>query len=210
MELRLRLLLISLMALIAVAVWTFPAWRGFFRQTESTGAFPGLALELQEDFLSLPADQRRTLLELRETSPETALGMALVAIGEAEPAPESETTLADVANARIVASGSFITIDALHWGEGSATIYEFSDRRILRFEDFRSSLGGDPRVYLARDPQPGNALELGEDYLDLGRLKGNIGSQHYILLDDLDLSVYQSAVIYCRRFETVITSARLR
>ena len=49
-----------------------------------------------------------------------------------------------------------------------------------------------------------------DDYLDLGRLKGNVGNQHYILLDDVDVSVYQSAVVYCKQFETVITSARLR
>ena len=136
--------------------------------------------------------------------------MVEVAIGEAEPAPNEESELAAAAEAQVLKRGSFITIDALHWGEGSATIYALSDRRILRFEDFRSSLGGDPRVYLARDPQPGSAAQIGDDYLDLGRLKGNVGNQHYILLDDVDISVYQSAVVYCKRFETVITSARLR
>ena len=208
MELRLRLLLISLMALIAAAVWTFPIWRAYLRDQQPSAAFPGLALELQEDFLRLPADQRNALLELNATSPEMALGMVMVALGEAEPAPAEAVDL--VADGRLLARGSFITIDALHWGEGTASIYELSNRRILRFEDFRSALGGDPRVYLARDPQPGNAMELGDDYLDLGRLKGNIGDQNYILLDDLDLSVYESAVVYCKQFETVITSARLR
>ena len=208
MDLRLRLLLISLMALIAVAVWTFPIWRGFLRDAQPTAAFPGLALDLQDDFLRLPADQRDALLELRAESPEMALDMVMVALGEADIAPEAEGDLA--AEGRLLMRGSFITIDALHWGEGSASIYALSDRRILRFEDFRSSRAGDPRVYLARDPQPGNTLELGDDYLDLGRLKGGVGSQSYILLDDVDLSVYQSAVVYCMQFKTVVTSARLQ
>ena len=208
MELRLRLLLISLMALIAAAVWTFPIWRGYLRDGQPTAAFPGLALDLQDDFLRLPADQREALLDLRADSPETALDMVMVALGEAEIAPEEERDLA--ADGQLMMRGSFITIDALHWGEGRASIYALSDRRILRFEDFRSARSGDPRVYLARDPQPGNTLELGDDFLDLGRLKGSVGDQNYILLDDVDLSVYQSAVVYCMQFKTVVTSARLR
>ena len=46
--------------------------------------------------------------------------------------------------------------------------------------------------------------------LDLGRLKGNVGDQNYFLPDDHDLSVYQSAVVFCVRFNTTITVARLR
>ena len=209
MEQRFRLFIIALIGLAALAVWTFPAWRGFLRDRQANEAFPGLELDLQADFLALPADQRAALLDMRATSPETALGMVRVAIGEADLAPEDEREL-NAATARVLASGSFSTIDALHWGKGTATIYEFTDRRVLRFEGFSSARGGDVRVYLARDPQPRSALELGADFLNLGRLKGNIGNQHYILPANHDLSVYQSVVVYCKQFELVITSARLQ
>ncbi len=209
MELRFRIMLVALFGLAAVAVWTFPAWRAFLRDRQATEAFPGLELDLQDNFLALPADQRAALLAMRETSPETALGMVHVAISEADIAPEDELDL-NAETARVLASGSFSTIDALHWGKGTATIYEFDERRILRFEGFSSALGGDVRVYLSRDPQPMSALELGTNFLNLGRLKGNIGNQNYILPANHDLSVYQSAVVYCKQFEVVITSARLR
>ncbi|MCY4018093.1 MAG: DM13 domain-containing protein [Chloroflexi bacterium] len=209
MELRLRITFTALIGLIAVAVWTFPAWRGFLRERQVIEAFPGLDLDLQDDFLALPADQRQALLAMRETSPEMALGMVHVAISESDTAPEDERELGAEA-ARVLASGTFSTIDALHWGRGTATIYEFPDRRILRFEGFSSARGGDVRVYLSRDPQPRNALELGVDFLNLGRLKGNIGNQNYILPENHDLSIYRSAVVYCKQFEVVITSARLR
>ena len=209
MELRLRIIFTALIGLIAVAVWTFPAWRGFLRDRQVIEAFPGLELDLQDDFLALPADQRLALIEMHETSPEMALGMVHVAIGESERAPEDERETG-TDTARVLASGSFGTIDALHWGQGTATIYEFADRRILRFENFSSARGGDVRVYLSRDPQPRNALELGLDFLNLGRLKGTIGNQNYLLPADHDLSVYRSAVVYCKQFEMVITSARLR
>ena len=209
MELRIRIILTALIGLIALAVWTFPAWRGFLRDRQVAEAFPGLDMDLQDDFLALPSDQRLALIEMHNTSPEMALGMVHVAISESDRAPEDEREMA-AETARVLASGEFSTIDALHWGKGAATIYEFADRRILRFEGFSSARGGDVRVYLSRDPQPRNALELGVDFLNLGRLKGNIGNQNYILPQNHDLSVYRSAVVYCKQFEVVITSARLR
>ncbi|MCY4536942.1 MAG: DM13 domain-containing protein [Chloroflexi bacterium] len=209
MELRFRIILTALIGLIALAVWTFPAWRGFLSDRQVAEAFPGLDMDLQDDFLALPSDQRQALIEMHNTSPEMALGMVHVAISESDRAPEDEREMA-AETARVLASGEFSTIDALHWGKGAATIYEFVDRRILRFEGFSSARGGDVRVYLSRDPQPRNALELGVDFLNLGRLKGNIGNQNYILPQNHDLSVYRSAVVYCKQFEVVISSARLR
>ena len=210
MELRFRFFLIALVGLVAILVWTFPAWRGVLRDRRMEAAFPGLELDLQEDFLALPADVRGELLNVRERSPELALGMVRVAISEADPAPENEQSMSGLTAARVLAAGSFTVIDALHWGKGSATIYELVGSRILRFEDFSSARGGDVRVYLSRDPQPRSSLELGDDALPLGRLKGNIGNQNYVLPAEQDLSVYRSAVVYCKQFEMVITSARLR
>ena len=210
MESRFRFLLIALVGAVAMAVWTFPAWRGVFRDRSLDGAFPGLELELQDDFLDLPTDQRQQLLEMYERSPEKALGMVRVAIGTADLAPETEQDMSGLTSARVLARGNFTTIDALYWGEGTVTIYELPGQRILRFEEFSSARGGDVRVYLSRDPQPRNALEVGSDFLNLGRLKGNLGNQNYILPPDQDLSVYRSVVVYCKQFETVITSARIR
>ena len=65
-------------------------------------------------------------------------------------------------------------------------------------------------LYLSRDPQPLESLQIGLDFLDLGRLKGNIGDQSYLLPAGHDLSIYKSAVIYCRQFDEVITVATLR
>ena len=53
-------------------------------------------------------------------------------------------------------------------------------------------------------------LSLGSDHLKLGRLKGNIGNQNYVLPDNHELGIYRSVVVYCLQFETVITSARFR
>lgn len=209
MDLRFRLLLISLAAIAAAAVWTFPAWRGYLIDARRQEAFPGLALDLQDEFLALSEEAREFLLDLYGEDAAMALEMARVAVRGEDAAPASEQDWDETA--RVLSSGRFIEIDALHWGEGTATLYQMDDgRRVLRFEDFASARGGEVYVYLSRDPQPLVALEVGIDYLNLGRLKGNRGSQNYLLPIGQDGSGYQSAVIFCRQFNMVITSARLR
>lgn len=212
MDFRFRLLLVMLVGLVAGAVWTFPAWRGYFQDTRVNEAFPGLALDLQDEFLALPLEERQALLDLREEDANMALEMAQVAVQGTETAPESEQTMSEAMEAAsVISSGSFIEIDPLHWGEGTATIYQLPDQqRVLRFQDYASARGGDVHVYLSRDPEPRTAVDVGIDFLDLGRLKGNIGNQNYNLPATLDLSGYRSVVVFCLQFNTVITSASLR
>ena len=210
MDLRLRLILLAVVGLLAAAVWTFPAWRHSLQPLTISGGFPGLEMDLQAAYLALPSDQREELLELHAEDPERALAMARVAISAPELAPPDSS--GDAAQtARSLVSGDFIQLDALHWGAGKATIYQWADaRRTLQLTDFTAARGGDMRLYLSRDPQPLDKLQIGADYLDLGRLKGNIGDQSYLLPDGHDLTVYRSAVVYCRQFEAVITVATLR
>jgi hypothetical protein len=50
---------------------------------------------------------------------------------------------------------------------------------------------------------------VGSDYIDLGFLKGNIGDQNYDLPAGVDLSQYNSVVIYCLPFHVVFSTATL-
>lgn len=212
MDFKFRLLLIVIVGAFAGAVWTFPAWRGYFTDTRINEAFPGLALDLQDEFLQLPPDEREALFDLREEDPDMALEMAQVAVQESQNAPDVEQEMGEaMETATVLTSGSFIEIDPLHWGEGTATIYQLPDQqRVLRFQDYASARGGDVAVYLSRDPEPRTTVEVGVDFLDLGRLKGNIGNQNYNLPATLDLSGYRSVVVFCRQFNAVITVANLR
>ena len=108
-----------------------------------------------------------------------------------------------------VAGGEFVDADSFHLGEGTAVIFQQGDERILRFEDFMVTNGPDLHVILSKHPAPASRSDVGEDYIDLGAIKGNIGNQNYEIPADVDLSEYQSVVIYCVPFHVVFSTATL-
>ncbi|MCQ3979344.1 MAG: hypothetical protein DPW09_38480 [Anaerolineae bacterium] len=118
-----------------------------------------------------------------------------------EPMPADQPT--------VVAQGQFQDADSFHQGSGAATIYQLPDGNlVLRFEDFTVTNGPDLHVLLAENPTPTSSSDLGE-YLDLGSLKGNIGSQNYDIPARTDLSRFKSIVIYCQPFHVVFATAPL-
>lgn len=110
----------------------------------------------------------------------------------------------------LVASGQFRSLE--HATTGRAIIQELPDgSRILRLESFRTSNGPDLRVYLSAGSNDADfGAEYGRDFIELGKLKGNIGSQNYALPAGVDLSRYANAVIWCKRFSVGFGVATLK
>ena len=162
---------------------------------------------LEAEFTAAVPDEA-TLADLSEEDRQTvtdqvmeaaAAVMSDKAMDEAMPAAEWVTAV----------SGTFVGADNFHQGEGTAVILQQGDQRVLRFEDFSVTNGPDLHVVLSKNPNPTSSSDLGDDHLDLGSLKGNVGNQNYELPADLDLSEYQSVVIYCQPFHVVFASATL-
>jgi hypothetical protein len=110
---------------------------------------------------------------------------------------------------RTLASGRFQSLE--HQTVGRASLLELPDgTRYLRFEDLATSNGPDLRVYLSEIPASDDWYAYGERFTDLGALKGNLGSQNYPVPHDVDLALYKSAVIWCRRFTVGFGVAPLR
>jgi len=106
-----------------------------------------------------------------------------------------------------VATGQFRDADSSHRGSGTATIYELEDgSRILRFEGFDVTNGPDLHVYLVPAENAGDEVSV-DGYVDLGELKGNIGDQNYEIPADVDVSQFQSVVIWCEPFAVVFSVA---
>jgi hypothetical protein len=115
------------------------------------------------------------------------------------------------ASAAPLAVGNFHDIDSIHKGSGTATFYELEDgSRILRFEPFDVTNGPDLHVYLSVLPDPLTSEEVrSAEYIDLGKLKGNVGNQNYEISAEVDLASIQSVVIYCQPFHVVFSVAPL-
>jgi len=110
----------------------------------------------------------------------------------------------------VAAQGEFRDADSFHLGSGSAAVIQQGEQRVLRLEEFDVTNGPDLHVILSKNPAPINRDEVGTDYADLGQLKGNQGNQNYVIPGHIDLSQYQSVVIYCVPFDVVFAVATLK
>ncbi len=184
---------------------TFPLWRPLFVDDVVDEAFPDFTSDERLAFKALPEEEQTLYIEMSETDADMALNMALARM---EDDTQAEETMPD--EPAVLAMGQFIEIDRIHKGEGSATIYELPDgSRVLRFEDFRVTNGPDLHVILTTSADPRSRSEVGDDYVDLGQLKGNVGNQNYEIPTDVDLGAIQSVVIYCQPFHVVFSTATL-
>jgi hypothetical protein len=104
-------------------------------------------------------------------------------------------------------SGTFTGIGR-YSATGTATVYEQGGERVLRFEDDTDIQNG-PDLYVWLVPSA--EYDGGEptEFIDLGRLTGNVGGQNYALPDGFDPDGDWSVVIWCLRFTVPFASAPL-
>ncbi len=119
--------------------------------------------------------------------------------GVASPAPADRPSPTPPVATKVLASGSFQSLE--HRTTGRALILELgTGERILRFENLNTSNGPDLHVYLSEIPPSNDWHAYGERFVDLGKLKGNLGSQNYSLPRGIDVARFKSAVVWCKRF----------
>ncbi|MEM7287987.1 MAG: DM13 domain-containing protein [Actinomycetota bacterium] len=107
-----------------------------------------------------------------------------------------------------LAEGQFI--DRSHPAVGTALVLnDGTDQRFLRFEDFATDNGPDLNVYLTTADADAPAGDFDDEFIDLGDLKGNIGSQNYEIPPDVDLERFDTVVIWCVRFGVAFGAADL-
>lgn len=157
-----------------------------------------------------------------EASAEPASEQASAAEAPAEEAaPAAEAPVEDAAPAAEPAAvpGEVVTLaqgqfgDRSHPGEGTAVVLnDGSEQRFLRFEDdFATDNGPDLFVYLTTADADAPSGDFGVDgeFVNLGRLSGNVGSQNYEIPIGLDLGEFDTVVVWCQRFSVAFTSADL-
>src|ERR671918_2421707 len=101
-------------------------------------------------------------------------------------------------------TGSFIGVgDGIHDAQGIVKVIPVeSGGNVLRLEDLVVTNGPDLYVYLSTDRSA-------SDFVNLGRLKANIGSQNYPIPAGTDMTKYDTVLIWCKAFSVLFGSVDL-
>lgn len=89
-----------------------------------------------------------------------------------------------------------------HETSGIAEVFETGHGgRVLRLTDFMTSNGPEVEVYMvAAADAPDDETVTRSGFVTLGPLKGNLGSQNYVLPANTDIANYRCVSIWCKRF----------
>jgi len=122
------------------------------------------------------------------------------------PTQTPSTTQPSASEPTVISQGEFFGVD--HSAVGTATVYEQDGKQILRFEgDTNIQNGPDLFVWLLEsDTYEGGSPEA---YIDLGKIKGNIGGQNYELPPEYDPAIHKTVLVWCLRFSTPFAAAPL-
>ena len=86
---------------------------------------------------------------------------------------------------------------------GRAMIYKTGSNYELALENFSSSNGPDLKVYLSKEKQPVN-------FVNLGSLKSTAGNQLYAIPGSVNVKDYKYALIHCQQYNHLFGFAQLR
>lgn len=86
---------------------------------------------------------------------------------------------------------------------GSAKVYLQEGKYMLALENIVISNGPDLHVYLSKEVQPVN-------FIDLGKLKSTNGNQLYEIKNEPDFASYKYALIHCQQYNHLFGSAELK
>jgi hypothetical protein len=126
---------------------------------------------------------------------------------------EAKTQPAAPAGPATEFTGTFISHE--HSTTGTVQILRLADgSRVLRLENLDTSNGPDLKVVLSdAEVKPGKAgWHVFDDnaHVKLAGLKGNKGSQNYVIPADVNLADFRSVSIWCDRFNVSFGAAELR
>jgi len=162
--------------------------------------------ELPEEFI-IPTEGE--ISEMSEEEKRMAEIKLIVALEEKDVEVKDEMIKPEEVVPQVISVGAFAGVDDFHKGSGMAQIFKSDEWQLLRLENFNVTNGPDLRVLLSSNSNPTSKDTLGE-YIELGKLKGNMGNQNYDIPKSIDTNVYKSVVIYCKPFGVVFSTAALQ
>ena len=122
-----------------------------------------------------------------------------------------EVVVETLAEAQIISTGSFRDADRAHQGSGVATLVSLPGGTLeIQLSEFQVTNGPDLEVWLSAHPDPAQSSDVSDNpWVALGQLKGNVGDQAYAVPTEIDVSSFQSVVIWCEQFGVLFSPAAL-
>jgi hypothetical protein len=128
----------------------------------------------------------------------TSIDESMEEVNQSSSDQQNSQTGNDTSNMLLTAS--FVGAgDGIHDAQGIAIE---GGGNVLRLEDLAVTNGPDLYVYLSTDKSA-------SDFVNLGRLKANIGNQNYPIPGETAMSKYDTVLICCRAFSVLFGSAEL-
>ena len=147
-------------------------------------------------------EQEKNQIMLEFARMNTSINESMSQINQSLPEQQTSQTGNETST---LLTGSFVGVgDGIHDAQGIAKVIPIEGRgKVLRLEDLVVTNGPDLYVYLSTDKSA-------SDFVNLGRLKANIGNQNYQIPEGTDLTKYDTVLIWCKAFSVLFGSAELR
>lgn len=90
----------------------------------------------------------------------------------------------------------------LHPASGMVRIVRDNEKTYVRYEDFKTINGPDIFVYLAKDLDA-------KEYVNLGRVKATEGSVNYEVPAQVNVAEYRYVMVWCKAFDVLFNYAEV-
>jgi hypothetical protein len=107
----------------------------------------------------------------------------------------------DPGQAALLKQGTWMGVG--HSVSGTAKIYEENGKTTVVLDPFSSQNGPDLKIYLSKD-------ENASQYINLGAMKSTMGKQSYEITGMPDLAEYKFVLVWCQQFSVLFGKAELQ
>lgn len=129
------------------------------------------------------------------TLPTTIEKPVMVDGAEAE-SPQMEDTKPTIVAASVIGTAG-------HPGSGTARVINTEEGDVIRYENFKTINGPDLFVYLAKDLDA-------KEFINLGELKATEGNVNYDVPKGVDVNDYKYVMVWCKQFDVLFNYAELK
>ena len=199
MDKKIKIAIGGVIAVIVIAIGTY-TFSPLFINTTIDEPLPDTSQNKGfEEFMKLSEDERAAIgKDMTQEEKDNIMRV----FAQENVTVKDEITMSE--NQTNMLAGNLIDAgDGFHMASGQVKVLQIPDgTQILRFENLDVTNGPDLYVYLATDTTA-------KDFVSLGRLKGNMGNQNYLIPENTDLEKYNTVLIWCQAFSTLFGSSKL-